>query len=43
MFDFRGEILDIFSSIDNVVYRLIFDEEELAIIQAKDSQTWKDI
>ncbi len=43
MFDFKGEILDIFSSIDNVVYRLIFDENELAIIQAKDSITWKNL
>ena len=43
MFDFRWEILDIFSSIDNVVYRLIFDEDELAIIQLKDSISWKDL
>ena len=43
MFDFRWEILDIFSSIDNIVYRLIFDEEELAMIQMKDSLSWKDL
>jgi excinuclease ABC subunit B len=43
MFDFKGEILDIFSSIDNIVYRLIFDENELAIIQMKDSTSWENI
>lgn len=43
MFDLRWEILDIFSSIDKVVYRLIFDEEQLVMIQVKDSLTWKDL
>ncbi len=37
MFDFKGDILDIFSSIDPVVYRLLFNEDELEMIQLKES------
>ncbi|UFX83079.1 DEAD/DEAH box helicase family protein [Candidatus Absconditicoccus praedator] len=42
MFDFRGEILDVFSSIENTLYRLIFDEEKLEMIQIKDSNTFEE-
>jgi len=43
MFDFKGEIIDIFSSIDRVAYRLIFDENELELIQVKDGLTFEDM
>ena len=42
-FDFRWEVLDIYSSVENVIYRLIFDENVLERIQLKDLLTWKDI
>jgi len=35
--------LDIYSSVENVIYRLIFDENVLERIQLKDLLTWKDI
>ncbi len=41
MFDFRWEILDIFSSTEKFVYRCIFDEEELERIEFRDSTTMK--
>lgn len=43
MFDFRWEMLDIYSSIDSCIYRLIFNEEELEFIQQKDSNTFNEI
>jgi excinuclease ABC subunit B len=43
MFDFKGDILDIFSSIDPVVYRLLFNEDELEMIQLKESESFKDL
>ncbi len=42
-FDFRGDIVDIYSTIENIVYRLIFDENELVMIQAKDATSWQNI
>ncbi len=40
MFDFQGEMLDIYSSTDKVVYRCLFDDETLTHIQVRDSQTF---
>lgn len=42
MFDFKGEICDIFSSTDKVLYRLYFDEEKLEHIQVKDMFSFTD-
>ncbi|MEF2176126.1 MAG: excinuclease ABC subunit B, partial [Candidatus Absconditabacteria bacterium] len=42
VFDFRGEILDIYSSVEKCVYRLIFDYDTLQQIQIKDSLTFKE-
>lgn len=39
-FDFRWDMLDIFSSIENVIYRIIFDEETIDMIEIKDSISW---
>ena len=41
MFDFKWEICDIYSSIDRVVYRLVFDEELLERILIMDAQTFE--
>ena len=41
MFDFKGEILDIFSSTEKYVYRCIFDEETLWKIEVRDAVTFK--
>lgn len=43
MFDFKGDMLDIFSSIERVVYRLLFNEDVLEMIQIKDSDSFKDL
>ncbi|MEI7477105.1 MAG: DEAD/DEAH box helicase family protein [bacterium] len=43
MFDFKGDMLDIFSSTDTFVYRLLFNETELEMIQIKDSLSFKDL
>lgn len=43
MFDFRWEILDIYSSIDKYIYRLFFNEEYLERIQIKDSDSFADL
>jgi len=43
MFDMKGDMIDIFSSIDAVVYRLFFNENELEMIQMKESTTFKDL
>ncbi len=43
MFDFKGDILDVFSSIEKVVYRLLFNEDELEMIQLKDSESFRDM
>lgn len=43
MYDFRWEKLDIFSSLERVVYRLFFNENTLEIIQVKDSMNFQDL
>lgn len=43
MFDIKWEIVDIYSSLENIVYRLFFDDEKLEKIQKKDFLTFKDI
>lgn len=43
MFDFRGELLDIYSSTEKCVYRCRFDEETLEFIEKKDSTTFENI
>jgi excinuclease ABC subunit B len=43
MFDIKGDTIDVFSSIDKIVYRLLFNENELEIIQMKDSESFKDL
>jgi len=41
MFEFKGDILDIFSSTEKFVYRLHFNEEVLELIELKDSLTFE--
>jgi excinuclease ABC subunit B len=43
MFDIKGDMIDIFSSIDAVVYRLFFNEDTLEMIQMKDSLSFKNL
>ena len=40
MFDFKGDVLDIYSSIERFVYRLHFNEETLELIEIKDAQSF---
>ena len=42
MFDFKGEMLDIYSSTDKVLYRMFFDEDKLEQILVKDMFTFAD-
>lgn len=39
MFDFRGEIIDIYPSTENLLYRVIFDEDILEMIEIRDFTT----
>ena len=41
MFDISGEMIDIYSSTEKVMYRLIFNDTTLEMIQVKDSLTFK--
>jgi excinuclease ABC subunit B len=41
MFDFKGEILDIFASTEKYIYRCIFDEDTLWKIEIRDAVTFK--
>jgi len=41
MFEFKGDILDIFASTEKFVYRLHFNEETLELIELKDSLTFE--
>ena len=41
MFDFKWEVLDIYTSDENLLYRLCFDENTLEIIEKKDSTTFQ--
>ncbi len=40
MFDFNGDVLDIFSSTEKYMYRLHFDEEKLEMVELRDSMTY---
>lgn len=40
-FDLRGELLDVYASIENVIYRMHFNEEKLELIEAKDAVSFK--
>jgi len=42
-FNFLWNILDIYSSVEDIVYRIHFDEETVVFIEKKDPTTWKDI
>ncbi|MBS8121803.1 hypothetical protein [Candidatus Vampirococcus lugosii] len=42
MFEFKGDIVDIYSSMENILYRLFFDENKLEFISIKDSMTFSD-
>lgn len=41
MFDTMGEIIDIYPSTEKLVYRLIFNDTRLELIQIKDSLTFQ--
>lgn len=41
MFDFKGEILDIYPSTENILRRAIFDEDQLEMIEIRDFTTMK--
>ncbi len=43
MYDIKWDMIDIFSSTDKFVYRLFFNEDELEVIQMKDSDSFKDL
>jgi excinuclease ABC subunit B len=43
MFDFRGELLDIYSSTEQCVYRCRFNEETLEYIEKKDGITFENL
>ena len=43
MFDIKGDVVDIFASTDKFVYRLLFNEDVLEMIQMKDSDSFKDL
>jgi len=42
-FNFLGNMLDIYSSVEDVVYRIHFDEEEVVFIEKKDPIRWERI
>jgi len=41
MFDFKGDVLDVFSSTEKYLFRLHFDEEKLEIIEVRDAESYK--
>lgn len=41
MFDIQGEMIDIYSSTEKVVYRLLFNDTTLEVIQVKDALTFR--
>jgi excinuclease ABC subunit B len=43
MFDVRGEMVDIFSSTEKIVYRCHFNEDYLEFIERKDADTFADM
>ena len=42
-FNFIGNMLDIYSSVEDVIYRIHFDEEEVVFIEKKDPIRWERI
>lgn len=42
-FDLRGELLDVYASIENVIYRMHFNEEKLELIETKDAISFKQL
>lgn len=42
-FDLRGELLDVYASIENVIYRMHFNDEKLELIEAKDAISFKSL
>jgi len=42
-FDLRGDLLDVYASIENVIYRMHFNEETLEIIEMKDAISFKQL
>ena len=42
-FNFLWNMLDIYSSIENIIYRVHFDEEKVIFIEKKDPITWEQI
>jgi len=42
-FNFLWQILDIYSSIENIVYRIHFDEDTIIMIENKNPITWENI
>lgn len=40
-FNFLWNMLDIYSSVENFIYRIHFDEEKVMMIEKKDPKTWK--
>lgn len=41
MFDVQGDMIDVYSSTEKVLYRLFFDDTTLEMIQIKDSTTYE--
>lgn len=42
-FNFLGNMLDVYSSIENIIYRIHFDEDKIIFIEKKDPQTRKQL
>ena len=42
-FDLRGELLDVYASIENVIYRMHFNEDKLELIESKDAISFKQL
>jgi excinuclease ABC subunit B len=43
MFEFKGEMIDIYASTENVLYRIMFDDDTIEFIQVKDALTFKEL
>lgn len=42
-FDLKGELLDIYASIENVIYRMHFNDDKLELIESKDALSFKQL
>ncbi len=42
-FDLRGELLDVYASIENVIYRMHFNDDKLELIESKDAISFKSL